>query len=382
MQVLILGSFELVDDNGVSITLNGPKIRALTALLALEAGRVVSTDKLIDGIYGEDQPLRAGNALQLQVSKLRSTLRSAGGGAEQSVVTRPPGYVLDIPGDDVDALHFAHLVADGRRAMATDPARASALFHQALGLWRGPALADFSFDDFATGDRVRLEALRLAALEDCIESDLDLGRHAECIDQLDQLEQLVAAHPLRERPWGQLMVALYRAGRQAESLRAFARARHHLGEELGIDPGPELRRLEAAILVQDPSLAGPAPGSGSWPRPAARRRRDASRGRHVGEVGGDLGCADGRAGSGDTPLDRRRAAHCGRGPHADQHLVDAEPREGAAALGVGDGAVDRPRATGRGGGGRSGRPELPGRWSPRGSRAPRWSRCRRRPGRG
>lgn len=272
MQVLILGSLELVDDNGVSIALNGPKIRALTALLALDAGRVVSTDKLIDGIYGDDQPLKAANALQLQVSKLRATFRSTGAGAEQAIVTRPPGYVLDIPADDVDALRFARLVAQGRAAVTTDPAAASALLHQALGLWRGPALADFSFEDFATGDRVRLEELRLSALEDCIDVDLDLGRHVECVDRL---EQLLAACPLRERPWGQLMVALYRAGRQAEALRAFSRARHHLGEELGIDPGPELRRLEAAVLAQDPSLAGPArPAPAPALAPAAPRTID------------------------------------------------------------------------------------------------------------
>jgi predicted ATPase/DNA-binding SARP family transcriptional activator len=263
VQVLILGSLEVLDAAGAGVTLNGPKIRALTALLALDAGKVVSTDRLIDGIYGDDQPMRAGNALQLQISKLRHTLRDAGGAA---IDTRPPGYVLDIPADDVDALRFARLVSDGRRAMTTAPAEASRLLHEALSLWRGPALADFAFDDFATGERVRLEELRLAAVEDCIEVDLALGLHAECIEQL---EQLLAVHPLRERPWGQLMVALYRAGRQAEALRAFARARHHLGEELGIEPGPELRRLEAAVLAQDPSLTGPSAAVAA-PAPVAR----------------------------------------------------------------------------------------------------------------
>jgi predicted ATPase/DNA-binding SARP family transcriptional activator len=263
VQVLILGSLEVLDAAGAAIALNGPKIRALTALLALDAGKVVSTDRLIDGIYGDDQPVRAANALQLQISKLRHTLRAAG---EAAIDTRPPGYVLDIPADDVDALRFARLVSDGRRALTTAPAEASSLLHEALSLWRGPALSDFAFDDFATGERVRLEELRLAAVEDCIEVDLELGRHAECVEQL---EQLLAAHPLRERPWGQLMVALYRAGRQAESLRAFARARHLLGEELGIEPGPELRRLEAAVLAQDPSLAGPA-NTVAAPAPAPR----------------------------------------------------------------------------------------------------------------
>ena len=267
MRVLILGPLEVVDDDGAAVVLNGPKLRSLTALLALDAGRTVSTDRLIDALYGEDQPSCAENALQLQVSKLRRVLRAGCAGTERAVVTRPPGYALDLAPADVDALHFERLVAEARACVPDDPTAASERFHRALDLWRGPALADLAFDDVATGDRVRLEELRLSTLEDCIDVDLELGRHTECVDRL---ERLVAEHPLRERPWGQLMIALYRDGRQAESLRTFERARRHLAEELGIDPGPELRRLEAAVLAQDPHLLGPAPAASAAVRAVDR----------------------------------------------------------------------------------------------------------------
>ncbi|MDQ3898188.1 MAG: winged helix-turn-helix domain-containing protein, partial [Actinomycetota bacterium] len=258
MRILILGSLELVGPRGEAVPLRGTKLRTLTALLAVEAGRPVSTDRLVDAVYGDDLPRCAQNALQLQVSTLRRVLREAGDGAERAVVTRPPGYVLDVDPQDVDALEFERLVAAAGTCTSTAPVEASTLLRRALDLWRGPALADFAFDDFAAGYRVRLEELRLSAIEECMALDLDLGRHGACVDPL---ERLVDEHPLRERAWGQLMVALYRSGRQADSLRAFERARTHLAEELGIDPGPELRRLEAAVLAQDPQLLAP-------PRPA------------------------------------------------------------------------------------------------------------------
>ena len=270
MQVLVLGPLEVRDDNGVVVPLSGARIRALTALLALEAGRVVSTDRLIDSLYGDEQPQRAGNALQLHVSRLRRAVKSPG-----AIVTRAPGYLLDLEGDDVDALQVERLVAEGRALLeAGAPAAASPLLHQALGLWRGEALADFSFDEFAAGERARLGELRLAVTEDAIEADLALGRHAECAEAL---QCLVEAHPLRERFWGQLMVALYRSERQADALRAFQQARTTLAEELGIEPGPELRRLESAILAQDPSLARadrgvavPPVSAGNLARPLTR----------------------------------------------------------------------------------------------------------------
>jgi DNA-binding SARP family transcriptional activator len=291
MKLLILGPLELLDDDGRPVQLNGTKLRALTAILGLEAGRVVSTDRLLDGIYGDRRPQRAANSLQLLVSKLRHSLREANAGAEGRIVTRPPGYCLDLAPDDVDAVRFTRLVAQARVCRNDRPAEASRHFHEALAMWRGPLLADFAFDDFATSDRVRLHELRLSATEDCIDVDLALGRHVECVEAL---EEHVAAHPLRERPWGQLMVALYASARQAEALRAFQRARHLLGEELGIEPGPALRRLEAAILAQDPSLAGVerslpivSAGSPNPPSPGRRARRCAGRRAPVGHHGCD-----------------------------------------------------------------------------------------------
>src|SRR4051812_41648356 len=251
MRIRLLGNLEVTDDVGERVSVRGAKLGRLLAALALDAGRVVGTDHLIESIWGDVLPLKVDNALQVLVSKLRHTLAPAAG-AGPAVVTRAPGYLLDVAPDDVDTLRFAALVAEGRsRLEEGSEEEATGLLRQALGLWRGPALADFAFDEFAAGERVRLEELRLSAAEDCIRADMGLGRHVRCVGEL---EQLVAAHPLRERLWCQLMIALYRSGRQSEALRVYQDARAHLGHELGIEPGPELRRLEVAILAQDPAL--------------------------------------------------------------------------------------------------------------------------------
>ncbi|MDQ3895820.1 MAG: tetratricopeptide repeat protein, partial [Actinomycetota bacterium] len=255
------------------VRLRGSKLRALAAILAIDAGRVVSTDRLIEALYGDELPQQANNALHLLVSKLRRALRDVT--TRDVVVTRAPGYALDVDACEVDAHRFVHLIAQGREDLAADrPAEASACLVEALGLWRGDALADFAFDDFASAEQERLEELRRAATEDRIDADLRLGRHADCVDEL---EALVALHPFRERLWAMLMVALYRAGRQAEALRAFQAVRRRLADELGIEPGPELRELEGAILAQDPRLDGPRPparvptagavAAGNLPRP-------------------------------------------------------------------------------------------------------------------
>ena len=271
MEFRLLGPLEVVADDGTVVPLRGLKLRALTALLALHAGHVISSDRLIDSLYGDELPQQAGNALHLLVSKVRRALREAGG--DGVVATRPPGYVLAVEPDQVDALRFVRMVAEGRAHLEQGAAEeAAALLGQALRMWRGDALADFAYEDFATAERGRLEEVRRSAIEDRIEADLVLGRHADCIDEL---QVLVVAHPFRERLWGMLMLALYRAGRQADALRAFQEARRRLGEELGIDPGSELRALEAAILVQDPALdvarpsspAAPAAVMGNLPRP-------------------------------------------------------------------------------------------------------------------
>jgi predicted ATPase/DNA-binding SARP family transcriptional activator len=244
----ILGPLEVAGDDGVPVPVAGVKERALLADLLVNAGRVVAADRLIDDLWGEHAPGNPANALQGRVSQLRRALGPAG---RELVAHRPPGYVLAIEPGAVDAAEFEALVT---AASAAEPDRARALLTEALGLWRGPALAEFAAEPFAQAEAARLEELRLAATETRIELELAAGRHAELIGEL---EALVAAHPHRERPVGQLMLALYRSGRQAEALTAYSAARTVLADELGIDPSPELQRLHQAILVQDPALAAP-----------------------------------------------------------------------------------------------------------------------------
>lgn len=233
-----------------SLPLGGAKQRALLAILLLHANEVVSTDRLIDELWGESPPETAANTLQVYVSQLRKALE-----VKDAIATRPPGYALQLPPEQLDLGCFERLLEDGRRALAAGrPADASARLAEALALWRGPALADFAYEAFAQAPIARLEELRLAALEERIDADLALGRHA---DVVPELEALVAEQPLRERQRGQLMLALYRSGRQAEALEAYQEARGALVEELGIEPSPALQRLERAILNQDPELEAP-----------------------------------------------------------------------------------------------------------------------------
>jgi DNA-binding SARP family transcriptional activator len=171
-------------------------------------------------------------------------------------VTRAPGYVLHVRGDELDVAQFERLVAEGRDALEADPAAAAESFRRALSLWRGPALADFAFEPFARVEAERLEELRLTAFDHRMEAELALGRHAEAVPEL---EALLAAHPLRERLAAQLMLALYRCGRQAEATRVFHDTRSRLVEELGIEPGPALRALLQRILEQDPALDPSSP---------------------------------------------------------------------------------------------------------------------------
>ena len=211
----------------------------------------MAAEQVVDALWGEDPPPRVRNGLQALASKLRNAL-----GAADLIVMRGGGYVLDLPADAVDIHQFEQLVAAARAAAASDDAPAAiARYTEAESLWRGDALADFAYEEFAQPTINRLSELRLAAIEERIELELVLGRLDEGIIELDGL---VAAYPLRERLRGQLMIALYRAGRQADALRVFQDGRHILAEELGLEPGPELRRLEAAILAQDPELDAPA----------------------------------------------------------------------------------------------------------------------------
>ena len=250
LEFRILGPFEVEGDSG-PVALGGQKQRALLAALLLEGGRVVATERLVDLLYGEDAPKTATTSLQNAISRLRREL-----GADV-LETRAPGYVLQVSPEQVDARRFEQQLRDARRAA---PQERRDLIEQALGLWRGPALADFAFEQFAQAEIRRLEELRVAALEERIEADLELGGHG---DVVGELEALVREHPLRETFCRQLMLALYRSGRQAEALDAYQGARTRFVEELGIEPGPELKQLQAEILRHEAGLATPATGRGS-----------------------------------------------------------------------------------------------------------------------
>ncbi len=244
LELRLLGPLEVLK-LGLPVALGGPKPRALLAVLSLELGRVVSVDRLVEDLWPGTPPETAAHAVQVYVSQVRKALGD--------VLTRKgPGYSLALDADSVDFHRFTRLVGEGQEELrASDAAAAAGTLREALALWRGPALADFAYEPFAQTDIARLEELRTVALEERMEADLALGRHTELVSEL---EALVETQPLRERPRAQLMLALYRTGRQADALAAYREARETLVEELGIEPGPELKALEAAILRQDESL--------------------------------------------------------------------------------------------------------------------------------
>ena len=260
MHIALLGELEVLDSENTTVMLTGAKLRSLLVVLALHVGRVVPSDQLIDALWGQDPPLEVRNGLQGLVSKLRRVLGSTG-----LVAMRGGGYVLELAPEAVDVHRYELLVSQGRAAAAGgDAAGAISLLSEADALWRGDVLAEFSFEEFASAAITRLSELRLGAIEERLKTELHIGRHQGAISEL---ETLVASHPLRERLRGLLMIALYRAGRQADALRIYQEGRHVLGEELGLDPGPELRQLETAILSQDPSLDAPATvraGNETW----------------------------------------------------------------------------------------------------------------------
>jgi predicted ATPase/DNA-binding SARP family transcriptional activator len=228
----LLGPVEVLGDDGAAVRLGGKRPRALLALLLLHANRTVSTDRLIDALWGESPPARARGALQVHVHALRKAL------GPDRIVTRAPGYLVHVEDEELDTDRFARLVSAGS-------------FTEALALWRGPALADLSTEEFAQADAARLEEARVAAVESRIAAELDAGRHDALVAEL---EALVAAHPHRERLRAQQMIALYRSGRQADALAAYRDARAAL-DELGLEPSAELRLLEQRILQQDRELA-------------------------------------------------------------------------------------------------------------------------------
>jgi YVTN family beta-propeller protein len=246
----ILGPLE-ASEQGAPIPLGAHKQRSLLALLLLHRGEVVSADRLIDDLWGEQPPRTATKSLQVYVSQLRKTL------GDGMLETRGRGYVLRVDPEHVDVERFEGQLARGRQLLeAGDERAASETLREALALWRGPPLADFAYEPFAQTEIARLEELRLAALEERIEADLTLGRHAELVAEL---EALVREHPFREGLRAQLIIALYRCGRQADALDAYRQARETLVDELGLEPSRELQELERSILTHDPRLVGVAP---------------------------------------------------------------------------------------------------------------------------
>jgi DNA-binding SARP family transcriptional activator len=280
----LLGPLEVLVERA-PVSLGPPQQRALLALLLLNAGEVVSRDRIIDELWGERPPASVAKLVQVYVSRLRKALEPdrARGDSGRILVTRPPGYLIAVKDEQLDLRCFEGLRREGREALAAgNPAGAAQKLGAALALWRGPPLADLAYERFAQKEIARLEELHLAALQERLDADLALGRHA---DLVGELEALVAEHPLRERLQAQLIHALYRSGRQAEALEAYRNARGALTDELGIEPGRELQEIQQAILRQDPALdhtaldeAAPDPSRGVF----------VGRGRELAELLGAL----------------------------------------------------------------------------------------------
>jgi WD40 repeat protein/DNA-binding SARP family transcriptional activator len=257
MDFRVLGPLEVRSERG-AVHLGGPKPRAVLAVLLLHANEPVSSARLVEAVWGEEETTVGRRSLQVSISRLRKAL-----GDPDVVKTKGTSYEVRVRPGELDSERFERFVEDGRRALAAGQAEdAAATLREGLALWRGPPLADLAFESFAETDVARLEEQRLAALEARVEADLAAGRHAALVGEL---RQLVADNPTRERLAGQLMLALYRCGRQAEALEAYRSARQTLVDEIGVEPGPELRRLHEAILQQDETLE-PPPARPELPR--------------------------------------------------------------------------------------------------------------------
>jgi len=244
VEIRVLGPMEVVAEDGEMVTPSAVKERMLLAALAMSEGVAVSRDRLADVLWGDAPPPKLANALQARVSALRRSL-----GVPHVIAHEPGGYVLALDPGRIDAHRFCALVSDARGMVERSaPGQALALFDEACSLWRGEALADFAYEDFARPHITRLEEVRLDAEEDRLQL---MTQYDRCEEAVAEAEVLLEAHPFRERLWAVLMLGLYRSGRQADALRAFQKASRILGEELGIEPSEELRRLEEAILLQD-----------------------------------------------------------------------------------------------------------------------------------
>jgi DNA-binding SARP family transcriptional activator len=267
----ILGPLRVTVADTVEVDVGGAKPAALLAILLLRPNELVAADRLIEELWDGQPPATAAKTLQVHISRMRRALTHAqGGDGSAAIGTRGHGYVLELDPETIDAVRFERLVAEGTAALAADEhARASARLRAALALWRGDALADFTYASFAQDAIARLDGLRTVALESAVAAELELGRHTELIPEL---KSLVQRNPLSEHLRGQLMLALYRAGRQAEALGVYRAGRRVLVDQLGLEPSQELRELEAAILVQDPKLSA-KPGTRPRPERTGRSTR-------------------------------------------------------------------------------------------------------------
>ncbi len=326
MEFRILGELEVLDDAGQAVEVVGTRRRALVALLATSPNEALSADRLVEALWEDEIPANPANALQAVVSRVR---RAVG---ETRIVTRAPGYALRADADEIDAHRFERLAAEARRAFADgDPHGAVATFRTALALWRGTPLAEFAYARFAQVEIARLEERRLAVIEERIEAELGLGAHA---DLVAELEVLASSHPLRERLQAQRLLALYRAGRQAEALARYRALRTLLRDEHGIEPGAALRELERAILQHDSSLdppAAPAAPARAAAEPVASRIADR---RLVSVVYVELGELVGAAGTLDLERQRtiQRAVLAALGELFARHGGSSEELPGDAAL--------------------------------------------------
>ena len=326
----ILGPFE-VRARDQLVALRGARQRELLAVLLLHANEIVSSDRLIDDLWEGDPPPTAAKMIQNSVSQLRKLLEPEGVvEGEQRLVTRSPGYLLRVEPGELDADRFEALAAEGRRELAAgEHAAALERLREALALWRGPALVDLPDAPFARAEAARFDELRSAATEDRIEAELALGRHA---DVIAELEALVAQHPLRERLRGQLMLALYRSGRQADALRVYQETRDVLVEELGLEPSPALQRLEKAVLKQDPALevaeeVRPDDGSAAPSLPVPETRKT------VSVVSADIISLDGPHDPEALGRPMARAVETVTGV-LERHGASTEPSIGGGVIGI------------------------------------------------
>ncbi|MFD2686898.1 BTAD domain-containing putative transcriptional regulator [Streptomyces phyllanthi] len=342
MWISLLGPLQVRSGEGAVVNIGGPRPRSLLALLALNAGRVVGTEQLIDGLYGQEPPDGAVNALQSQVSRLRRGLRAAG--VTVPIEMHSAGYLLAADPEQVDVHRFTRLVREGRRSLeAGEYDHAAALLREAVGLWQGPAFADVADAPFAAAQAVRLAEQRVGAVEDLAEAELALGRHAALVAEL---REAVADHPLRERLRGQLMRALAGAGRQAEALAVFEDVRRLLAEELGADPSPELTGIHLTVLRGEvrsevrPRAMRKAAGTGLPARVSSFVGREEELAR-VGEllVAGRLVTLVGPGGVGKTRLALEVAGRAVERTGVEARFVDlavvsADGAEGGAAEAV------------------------------------------------